>query len=186
MGSFLYLCIPGLIVIAICGFVKRRRQPKEITPDEVPELVRNELQRRVPDLDIDRVIQKPHSFRFNGRVQGVERQVKIKLQGSRSRQRIYKVQIQLETRSAYRSLKGKHEIDQRDVPNIVLENARLAAEKYAEPFEKISRVKAATVQGRNAFDIRAWIGEWRFEVELLDDGEILEVELDFRPDGPRR
>ncbi len=54
-------------------------------------------------------------------------------------------------------------------------------EVYGVPIEKILRVKAATVQGRNAYDLRGWSGEWCVEIELLDDGEVLELELDYKP-----
>ena len=104
--------------------------------------------------------------------------IKLELQGAGPDRRVRQFQFQRETRSAFRSLKGKQLVDERNVPRVVLEQARDVAETYGAPFKHIARVKQGTVQGRRAFDIRARSDEWRVEVELLDDGEVLEVELE--------
>mgnify|MGYP007059462029 CR=1 FL=1 len=185
MGGFLYFGALVLVVAFVFYMNHRMNQSKEIAFDEVPELVRDEVQRRVPNLEVDRVMRKRDSYKLLGHLENIPLQFKVKLRGIGAGKHVYKVQIQLETRSSYRSLKGKHRIAEKDVPGIVMQRARQAAESYAGPIEKISRIKAATVQGRDAYDIRGWAGEWRVEVELLDDGAVLEVELDYRPEGPK-
>ncbi len=187
MSPFLYVgCL--FLVIAVATWLSHRRQrPREIQFDEVPDLVRDEVQSRVPSFIVERVVTKPDRFRLEGDADGQPIQLKVKLRGFGAGRHIYRFQIQLETRSAYRSLKGKHLIDPRDVPNAVVEGARQAAETYGATFVDFTRVKAATVQGRKAYDVRAWSGDWRVEVELLDDGVILELELDYRPgESPER
>ena len=74
---------------------------------------------------------------------------------------VFKVQILQKTLSTYRSFKGKHLIDERKVSEAVIREARLAAETYRDraSFQDIVRVKAATVQCRNAYDIRGWCGD---------------------------
>lgn len=181
MGWLIYGFVQVFVIVAAVGFYRRRRQPKEIPFDEVPDLVRDDVLRRVPTLTVDRVVAKPDKFRLQGEADGQPIQIKVKLRGVGAGRHIYGFEIQPETRSAYRSLKGKHLIDPREVPEAVIEQARQAAATYGAPFDDITRVKAATVQGRNAYDIKAWSGDWRVEVELLDDGEILELELEYRP-----
>jgi hypothetical protein len=181
MNPFVYVGGLFLVIAVTARLNHRRRRPQEIHFDEVPDFVRDEVLRRVPSLTAERVVMKPDRFRLEGEADGQPIQIKVKVRGIGAGRHIYRFQIQLETRSAYRSLKGKHLIDPHRAPNIVIDQARQAAEKYGAPFEDVTRVKAATVQGRNAFDIRSWSSDWRVEVELLDDGEILEMELDYRP-----
>jgi hypothetical protein len=177
MGGFFYFGI--LVILVVTGiYIERcRNQPKEIGLDEVPELVREEAARRVPTFVAERAIQKRDSYKLVGQAEGKPLQVKIRLKGRKSNRSLDKIQIQLETRSSYRSLKGKHLIEQKKVPKLVMQRANEIARTYVGPLDEIIRVKAATVQGRNTFDIKGWSGNWRVEVELLDDGELLEVEL---------
>ena len=190
MGTILSFVFFTLVAIAFCAlgwYFEQRKKPVEIPLIEVPALVLGEVQRRVPELTTERVMKRPssNSFRLFGLVSGEPIQLKIRLRDGTSTPSIDKVEIQPETRSSHRSLKGKHRIDPSSVPTVVLEQAHRAAEMYGAALEEISQVKAATVQGRNAYDIKGWSGDWRVEVELLDDGELLEVELSHRPDRQR-
>jgi hypothetical protein len=186
MGPFAY--VGGLfLVIAVVTYLNhRRQQPKEIRVDEVPDLVHDEIQVRVPAFQADRAVRKGDSFRLEGQTVGQPIRIKVKLRGIGAGRYVFKVEIQLEIRSAWRSLKGKHLIEEREVPEVVIRKARQAAATYGASIREITRVKAATVKGRDAYDIRAWSGDWRVEVELLDDGEILELELDYRPGQAQR
>lgn len=153
----------------------------EGTLDDLPQSVRDDLLKRVPSFKPVRVVLRGDSIRMKGRADNREIQIKLELEGTGADRRVRQFQFQHETRSSFRSLKGKQLIDERKVRRIVLQQARQAAESYGAPFQEISCVKQGTVQGRRAFDIKASSGDWRVEVELLDDGEVLEVELQYRP-----
>lgn len=181
MFPFVYVAGLFLVVAVINWLHQRRQRPQEIHFTEVPDFVRDDILARVPTLTVDLVVMKPDRYRLQGETEGQPVQIKVRLRGFGAGRHIDRFEIQRETRSAYRSLKGKRLIDERKVPHAVLQRARQAAESYGAPFQDIYRVKQGTVQGRRAFDIKAWSGDWRVEVELLDDGEVLEVELEYRP-----
>ena len=190
MGSF--ICFGSLAVvvglfIALGMYFEQQKKPVEIPLGEVPALVRNEALQRVKGLSIERVMKKPYgnSYRLYGQANGKPIRVKIRPASENSQPPIDKIEIQPETRSSHRSLKGKHLIDLSQVPSIVMQQAQQAVNTYGESLDEISRVKAATVQGRKAYDIKGWSGDWRLDVELLDDGELLEVEFEFQPNRKR-
>lgn len=120
-------------------------------------------------------------YRFQGNIGNKPIQIKVHLGGETSQLQIRSMEIQLETRSSHRSLKGKHVIDQSLVPAGVIGQANKVAERYGERLEEVCQVKEGAVQGRKAYDIKGWSGDWLVEVEILDDGQVLEVELDYRP-----
>jgi hypothetical protein len=174
-----YLYFGFIVVMVAIGvyYQQRRIQPREITIDETPSIVRDEVLRRVPKMLVERVLRKPDSFKLEGQVAGHSIQVKVQLRGNGAGQWIRKTEVQFETRSLYRSLKGKRLIDLADVPKQIMQRAQQTAEAYVGPMERIIRVKRGQVQGRTAFDIKGRVGNWQVEVEMLDDGEVLEVEL---------
>lgn len=151
------------------------------TWDDLPQFVRDDVLKRVPSFVPARVVLRGDSIRMTGRAQGREIQIKLELAGAGADRHVRQFQFQPETRSTYRSLKGKQLCDERTVPRIVLQQARKAAESYGAALQDVARVQQGTVQGRRAFDIKASSGDWRVEVELLDDGEVLEVEIEHRP-----
>lgn len=152
MGWLIYGFVQIFVIVAAVGFYHRRRQPKEIHFDEVPDLVSDDVLCRMPTRTVDRVVMKPNRFRLQGEIAGQPIQVKVRLRGAGARPHIDRFEIQLETRSAYRALKGKHLIDPRKVPKTVIEQARQAAAAYGASFDDIRatlRPFAASSYSRN-------------------------------------
>ena len=186
MGGFVFFGVIGLVValvIAWSWYNEQQKKPVDVSISDVPSVVLNEIKLRIKGFQIKKVMKRPlgPQFRMNGQVDGRPLNVKIRLKSENSQQFIDKIEIQPETRSSFRSLKGKHRVELSTVPDIVMKRAYRSAETYGAPLEHISRVKAANVQGQNAFDIKGWSGDWRVEVELLANGELLELELQYRP-----
>lgn len=161
------------------------KELKEIPLTDVPLIARKEVDRRIARLTVDRVLGNSlrSVYRFQGNVGKAPIQIKVHLRSEVSQLYVHKMEIQLETRSSHRSLKGKHVIDQSLVPAVVIRQANNVAEQLGEKIEEISSVKEAAVQGRKAYDIKGRSGACLVEVEILDDGQILEVELENRPNG---
>lgn len=190
MGNFICFfsaCLGIASGIAFMFYSEQKRKPVEIPLDEVPDLALKEAKRRVAGLAIEQVVVRPQgsTYRFLGQASGRPIRVKVRLNEDGAQAYVEKIEIQPETRSSHRSLKGKHLIESTSVPEAIMKHAYQVASTCGAPLEEISRVKAATVQGRHAYDIKGWSGDWRVEVELLDDGSVLEVELEYRPNRSR-
>jgi hypothetical protein len=69
MGLFYFGAL--ILVIAVAVWVnQRRQQPKEISFDDIPNLVRDEVQNRGPTFQAGRVVLKRDSFRLEGQAEG--------------------------------------------------------------------------------------------------------------------
>lgn len=160
----------------------RLQELKEVPIEKVPSVAKREVSRRVKGFKLARVLTRSSRivFRFQGDVGETPVQIKVHVRGQGSKSFVHKLEIQFELRSSHRSLKGKHMIDPARVPEFVMGQARKTAEQYNARLEKITRVQAASVQGRGAYDIKGFSGNCLVEIEVLDDGQVLEVEIEYR------
>lgn len=149
----------------------------------LPDTVVRELELRVPSLEIEKIVDRAKGVGLVGRIGNQPVQIKLDYSTKDPRRTVTRMQFQYELRSEFRSLKGKHLIPKCFVPRKARRQARLAACALQAGYTEIKRVKQGTVQGCRAYDLRARSGEWRVEVEVLRDGSVLEVELDYRPTG---
>ena len=72
-----------ILVIAVAVWVNQRRQrPKEIRFDDIPNLIRDEVQNRVPTFHAVRVVLKSNSFRLEGQAEGRPRPMRAVAPGA--------------------------------------------------------------------------------------------------------
>ena len=171
-----WIPIAAALGVALIVVLLQRGIVRELRLASLPDHIRNVL-KHVPDLKIDRLLAKGNRYQFSGRSRGRPIEVKVRTVGVERSSSIEKIQIQWETRNVYRSLKNKRLVETSQVPEVVIEAAREAVEFCVGPLDVITRVHEAETQGCRAYDIRGRTEEYRVEIEALDNGDLLELEL---------
>ena len=119
----------------------------------------------------------PRKYIIRGTIH--EKPIKIQVEPNRTQDHIKEIEIDYETDVSRRILKNVQRID----PQILETQARDALHERLGVLGnnlRTTRAKGGLINGVDAYDIDGFVGEWEFEIKILSDGEILELEMDLR------
>lgn len=162
--------------VALIVVLLQRSIVRDVGMANLPDHIRDVL-KYAPTMKVDRVLAQGNRFRFSGQSDGRPIQIRVKTRGWGNSSSIVRVQILWETRSLYGSLSNKRSIETSEVPQTVTDAARQVVEACVGSLFAVTRVCKAEVQGLCAYDIRGRSEAHAVEIEVLDNGDPLELIL---------
>ena len=117
------------------------------------------------------------TYRLEATDQGKDIFVKIKTRGKDNELSVRKFEVSTPLEREFRRSSNIEHLPPTEVP----ENLRLKVDQIIQPYgvtlNEIYYFKRSESNGEAIYKLKGWSDDWKVEVELLEDGSLLELEL---------
>ena len=181
-----FICV-GAFVLVLAGImavmyiaIQREKDP-EIPLDEVPQAIRQVVERLVPTFQARKIFVKlgekkvPRKYEFHGDVNGNSIVVEVKPRSSPP----YIKEVEVIYEPSYRRLQDGELIELAAVPAEVMEAALDHMDRIGSTVNQVDQARIGTIFDERAYELKGSWKNGRFEMKVLGTGAVIKVELRF-------
>lgn len=171
-----------LIVLGIL-IALRSNQRIEIAVDQAPSFLTNFMARHFPKLNAVKLFLQNGRYYVFGSL--YEQKIELELRPSGNQpEKIAKAELHFEMEKINRNIRDKRPIELQSIPDGIREKCIESLIKHVGPIDYFDRCRIGITNQGRAYDLKGRSGNQRFEIEMLESGRLLEIEIKYKSNIP--